>query len=202
MLKDSVNLYADAALRLNSPPGERVEHDRTRLMYRYARSREAPFDLVELVYNEFKSAMTQNVVFEPLFPLTRAVESLLFAYSQADSAEACGTDMPERTTSRVTVERASGRPVRFSTTVPSSTAADRWDAWGGAVSAEGEARQVGLLEALGEQPRFGDPDFLKKAIKSGEKAPQKPWDGADTLEWTHLPTPAPYHTFETAPAIK
>jgi hypothetical protein len=23
-----------------------------------------------------------------------------------------------------------------------------------------------------------------------------PWDGADTLEWTHLPTPAPYHTFE------
>lgn len=38
-------------LRLNSPPGERVEHDRTRLMYRYARSREAPFDLVELVFD-------------------------------------------------------------------------------------------------------------------------------------------------------
>ena len=37
--------------RLNSPPGERVEHDRTRLMYRYARSREAPFDLVELVFD-------------------------------------------------------------------------------------------------------------------------------------------------------
>jgi hypothetical protein len=37
--------------RLNSPPGERVEHDRTRLMFRYARSREAPFDLVELVFD-------------------------------------------------------------------------------------------------------------------------------------------------------
>ena len=36
---------------LNSPPGERVEHDRTRLMYRYARSKEAPFDLVELVFD-------------------------------------------------------------------------------------------------------------------------------------------------------
>jgi F-type H+-transporting ATPase subunit gamma len=32
-------------------------------------------DSIYLVYNEFKSAMTQHVVFEPLFPLTRAVES-------------------------------------------------------------------------------------------------------------------------------
>ena len=37
---------------------------------------------------------------------------------------------------------------------------------------------------------------------AGEKAPQKPWDGADTLEWTHLPTPAPYHSFETPPTVK
>jgi cytochrome c oxidase subunit 1 len=44
--------------------------------------------------------------------------------------------------------------------------------------------------------------ILLKAIRSGEKAPQKPWDGADTLEWTHLPTPAPYHTFETPPVVK
>jgi hypothetical protein len=36
---------------LNTPPGERVEHDRTRLMYRYARSKNAPFDLVELVFD-------------------------------------------------------------------------------------------------------------------------------------------------------
>ena len=33
------------------------------------------------------------------------------------------------------------------------------------------------------------------------KAPAKPWEGADTLEWT-LPSPAPYHTFETPPVVK
>jgi cytochrome c oxidase subunit 1 len=41
-----------------------------------------------------------------------------------------------------------------------------------------------------------------QCIRSGEPAPQKPWEGADSLEWTHLPTPAPYHTFETQPTIK
>jgi len=44
--------------------------------------------------------------------------------------------------------------------------------------------------------------IILKALRSGEKAPEKPWDGADSLEWTHLPTPAPYHTFETPPVIK
>jgi len=34
----------------------------------------------------------------------------------------------------------------------------------------------------------------------GPKAPAKPWDGAETLEWT-VPSPAPYHTFETPPRI-
>jgi cytochrome c oxidase subunit I len=41
-----------------------------------------------------------------------------------------------------------------------------------------------------------------KCIRSGENAPQKPWEGADSLEWTHLPTPAPYHSFETPPTVK
>ncbi len=41
-----------------------------------------------------------------------------------------------------------------------------------------------------------------KCIRSGEPAPQKPWEGADSLEWTHLPTPAPYHSFETPPVVK
>jgi cytochrome c oxidase subunit 1 len=36
----------------------------------------------------------------------------------------------------------------------------------------------------------------------GEKAPANPWEGADTLEWTHLPSPAPYHSFETPPAVR
>jgi cytochrome c oxidase subunit 1 len=39
-------------------------------------------------------------------------------------------------------------------------------------------------------------------IRAGARAEQKQWEGADSLEWTHLPTPAPYHTFEVAPLIK
>ncbi|MFN5099462.1 MAG: cbb3-type cytochrome c oxidase subunit I, partial [Burkholderiaceae bacterium] len=30
----------------------------------------------------------------------------------------------------------------------------------------------------------------------GEKAPQRPWDGAEGLEW-EVASPAPFHTFET-----
>jgi cytochrome c oxidase subunit 1 len=53
---------------------------------------------------------------------------------------------------------------------------------------------------------FGLSQFLLlaavlKTIRSGAPAPARPWDGADTLEWT-LPSPAPYHTFETPPVIK
>jgi len=40
-----------------------------------------------------------------------------------------------------------------------------------------------------------------KCIRGGERAPAKPWEGALTLEWT-VPSPAPYHTFETPPVIK
>ena len=40
-----------------------------------------------------------------------------------------------------------------------------------------------------------------RAVFSRPPAPAKPWDGADTLEWT-LPSPLPYHTFETPPVIK
>ncbi|MGH8759840.1 MAG: cytochrome c oxidase subunit I, partial [Burkholderiales bacterium] len=38
-------------------------------------------------------------------------------------------------------------------------------------------------------------------IRGGEKAPANPWEGANTLEWTHLPSPAPYHSFATAPKL-
>jgi cytochrome c oxidase subunit 1 len=38
-------------------------------------------------------------------------------------------------------------------------------------------------------------------IRGGAKAGNKPWEGADTLEWT-IPSPAPYHTFATPPVIK
>jgi cytochrome c oxidase subunit 1 len=39
-------------------------------------------------------------------------------------------------------------------------------------------------------------------IRSGRRAEMKQWEGADSLEWTHLPTPMPYHTFEVAPIVK
>ena len=40
-----------------------------------------------------------------------------------------------------------------------------------------------------------------KCAKGGEKAPNNPWEGADTLEWT-LSSPPPYHSFETPPVVK
>jgi cytochrome c oxidase subunit 1 len=41
-----------------------------------------------------------------------------------------------------------------------------------------------------------------QCIRNGKPAAQLPWEGADSLEWTHLPTPAPYHSFETPPVVK
>lgn len=37
--------------------------------------------------------------------------------------------------------------------------------------------------------------------RGGQKAADKPWDGAKGLEWT-VPSPAPFHTFETPPTVK
>jgi len=39
-----------------------------------------------------------------------------------------------------------------------------------------------------------------KTIRGGAKVPSKVWDGARGLEWT-VPSPAPHHTFETAPVV-
>lgn len=39
------------------------------------------------------------------------------------------------------------------------------------------------------------------AVRGGQKAPAKPWEGAEGLEWT-VPSPAPYHTFDTPPEVK
>jgi len=35
---------------------------------------------------------------------------------------------------------------------------------------------------------------------NGAKAPAKPWDGAEGLEW-EVPSPAPFHTFENPPKL-
>jgi cytochrome c oxidase subunit 1 len=40
-----------------------------------------------------------------------------------------------------------------------------------------------------------------KTIRSGQQATAQVWEGAQGLEWT-VPSPAPYHTFETAPDAK
>jgi cytochrome c oxidase subunit 1 len=39
-----------------------------------------------------------------------------------------------------------------------------------------------------------------KCAKGGEKATDQVWEGAEGFEWT-VPSPAPYHTFETPPKI-
>jgi hypothetical protein len=38
---------------LNFPPGERIEHNTVKLMYRYTRKKDIPFDYVELVFSNF-----------------------------------------------------------------------------------------------------------------------------------------------------
>ena len=40
-----------------------------------------------------------------------------------------------------------------------------------------------------------------KTIKGGEKATSQVWEGAEGLEWT-IESPAPYHSFTTAPEVK
>jgi len=43
--------------------------------------------------------------------------------------------------------------------------------------------------------------ILRCYMGKGEPAPAKPWEGAEGLEWT-VPSPAPFHTFETPPEVK
>lgn len=42
--------------RLNYPPGERVDHEVVKLMYRYARQKNAPFNHVELIFDPHTGA--------------------------------------------------------------------------------------------------------------------------------------------------
>jgi len=41
-----------------------------------------------------------------------------------------------------------------------------------------------------------------KTIKGGEKASAQVWEGATGLEFEHLPSPPPYHSFTEAPPVK
>ncbi|MRX28185.1 cytochrome c oxidase subunit I [Kangiella sp. HZ709] len=38
-------------------------------------------------------------------------------------------------------------------------------------------------------------------LKKGEKATDQVWEGAEGLEFTHMPSPAPYHSFSTPPKV-
>jgi len=51
--------------RLNDPPGERVDHGVIKLMYRYARQKNAPFDYVELVFDgQFRTPLVFRIRFK------------------------------------------------------------------------------------------------------------------------------------------
>ena len=51
--------------KLNFPPGERVEHNTVKLMYRYARKKNVPFELVELVFSDYtKTPIVFNINFK------------------------------------------------------------------------------------------------------------------------------------------
>jgi len=39
-----------------------------------------------------------------------------------------------------------------------------------------------------------------KCVMGGKKAKAVSWEGAKGLEW-HVPSPAPFHTFETPPKL-
>ena len=43
--------------------------------------------------------------------------------------------------------------------------------------------------------------IVLKCCRGGKQATSEVWDGPDGLEWT-VPSPAPYHTFETPPAVR
>jgi hypothetical protein len=52
-LKQYFSVLYELNRDLNFPSGERVEHNIMKLMYRYARQKNAPFDYVELVFSDY-----------------------------------------------------------------------------------------------------------------------------------------------------
>ncbi len=51
-LKTHLPELAELNRELNDPPGERVDHAVVKLMYRYARKKNTPFDYIEVVFGE------------------------------------------------------------------------------------------------------------------------------------------------------
>ena len=55
-LKTYFSKLHELNLDLNFPPGERVEHNTVKLMYRYALKKNVPFDYVELIFSNYTQA--------------------------------------------------------------------------------------------------------------------------------------------------
>ena len=83
LLRDHLPELDALNLQLNNPPGERVDHDVIRLMYRYARKKDAPFDYVDLI---FDGQSRRPLVFRMRFKADEAgmVESLRAKYGPPD----------------------------------------------------------------------------------------------------------------------
>ena len=69
--------------QLNYPPRERVEHNTVKLMYRYARKKNVPFDLVELLFSEYTNT---PLLFKINFKVDEAntIETLQEKYGRPD----------------------------------------------------------------------------------------------------------------------
>ena len=72
--------------KLNAPPGERVEHNTVKLMYRYAQKKNVPFNLVELVFSDYTKT---PVLFKINYKVDEAntVETLQEKYGQPEVVE-------------------------------------------------------------------------------------------------------------------
>lgn len=60
-------------------------------------------------------------------------------------------------------------------------------------------RRVRLRSSAGLFSVLGSIAYLSRGGQV--RADAKPWDGAEGLEWT-LPSPVPFHTFETPPHVE
>ena len=81
--------------QLNYPPGERVEHNTVKLMYRYARKKNVPFRLVELLFSEY----TNNpLLFKINFKVDEAntIETLQEKYGEPKIINWSGEDGQSR----------------------------------------------------------------------------------------------------------
>jgi len=64
-LKDHFPEFDTINRQLNSPLGERIDHDTVKLMYRYARKKNVPFDYIEIVFSQYsQSPILINIRFK------------------------------------------------------------------------------------------------------------------------------------------